>query len=169
MKARIFLIGFMGSGKSTLGLKLASLIGYQFIDMDHFIEETAEMSVPEIFNEHGEEVFRKWEYDILHELCNKENLVIATGGGAPCHSQLMDFMNANGTTIYIYLPPEALTDRLIHSRTERPLIKGKSESELLDFITTLLETREKFYRQAEFIVNGINLRSAELAKILKET
>jgi shikimate kinase len=169
MNTRIFLIGFMGSGKSTLGLKLAKLIGYRFIDMDHLIEETAEMSVPEIFNEHGEAVFRKWEQDILHELCQQEKLVIATGGGAPCHSQLMDTMNACGTTIYIQLPPEALKNRLINSRTERPLIKGKSEPELLEYITALLEKREKFYSHAELIVDGINLQSIELAKLLEES
>jgi shikimate kinase len=169
MNTRIFLIGFMGSGKSTLGLKLANLIGYHFIDMDHLIEETAEMSVPEIFSEHGEEVFRKWEHDILRELCLQEKLVIATGGGAPCHSQLMDIMNAFGTTIYIHMPPEALKDRLINSRTERPLIKGKSEPELLDYITALLEKREKFYSRAELIVDGINLQSKELAKLLEES
>ena len=83
MDTRIFLIGFMGSGKSTLGAQLARRVDYKFIDMDHLIEETAEMSIPEIFNEHGEEVFRKWEHDILYELCRRENLVISTGGGAP--------------------------------------------------------------------------------------
>jgi shikimate kinase len=159
----------MGSGKSTLGSKLARLIGYQFSDMDQLIEETAEMSVPSIFREHGEEVFRKWEHDILTELCLHEKLVIATGGGAPCHSEMMDLMNAHGTTIYIQLSPEALKDRLIRSKTERPLIKGKSESELLDFIKTLLEKRELFYKQAKHIVEGINLRSEDLAELLLDS
>jgi len=169
MNTRIFLIGFMGSGKSTLGVKLARLLDYKFIDMDQLIEETAEMSIPEIFNEHGEEVFRKWEYDILLELCRRDKLMISTGGGAPCHSQMMDLMNANGTTIYLKLAPEALQDRLIRSRTERPLIKGKSDAELLEFITGLLEEREKFYGQATHIVDGISLRSEELANLLQNT
>jgi len=169
MNTRIFLIGFMGSGKSTLGSQLARRIGYRFIDMDQLIEETAEMSIPTIFNEHGEKVFRKWEYDILLELCRREKLVIATGGGAPCHSQIMDLMNANGTTIYIQMSPEALKDRLIRSRTERPLIKGKSEEELLEFISTLLETREKFYNRAGHIVDGMNLQSEELANLLQDS
>lgn len=169
MNTRIFLIGFMGSGKSTLGSKLARLIGYQFSDMDQLIEETAEMSVPTIFSEHGEEVFRKWEYDIISELCLREKLVISTGGGAPCHSQMMDLMNAHGTTIYIQLSPETLKDRLIRSRTERPLIKGKSESELLDFIKSLLEKREPFYKQATHIVDGINLRSEDLSELLLDS
>jgi shikimate kinase len=166
MNTRIFLIGFMGSGKSTLGSKLAHRIGYQFVDMDRLIEETAEMPIPTIFEEHGEEVFRKWEHDILLELCSREKLVIATGGGAPCHSHLMELMNANGTTIYIQLSPETLKNRLIQSRTPRPLIKGKSEIELLEFIKTLLQKREKFYNSAFHIVDGIDLQSKTLASLL---
>jgi len=169
MDTRIFLIGFMGSGKSTLGAQLARLVGYQFIDMDHMIEETAEMSIPEIFNEHGEEVFRKWEYDILHELCRREKLVISTGGGAPCHSNMMDLMNTHGTTIYLKLSPEALKTRLIQSSAERPLIMGKSEPELLDFIKSLLEKRELFYKRAAHIVDGINLQSQALEKLLMDS
>ena len=167
MDTRIFLIGFMGSGKSTLGAQLARLVGYQFIDMDYMIEETAEMSIPEIFNDHGEEVFRKWEYDILNELCRREKLVISTGGGAPCHSNMMDLMNTHGTTIYLKLSPEALKTRLIQSSTERPLIMGKSEPELLDFIKSLLEEREKFYNRATHIVDGISLQSQDLARLLQ--
>jgi shikimate kinase len=159
----------MGSGKSTLGAKLARQLGYQFADMDYLIEETAEMSVPAIFAEHGEEVFRKWEQDILTELCQRENLVISTGGGAPCHSNLMDLMNSHGTSIYIQLSPEALKDRLLRSRTERPLIKGKSESELLEFIKSLLEKREIFYKQATHIIDGMNVQTEELARLLRES
>jgi len=166
MNTRIFLIGFMGSGKSTLGAQLARRLDYQFMDMDQLIEDTAELTIPEIFNEHGEEVFRKWEHDILHELCSREKLVISTGGGAPCHSGMMDLMNANGCTIYLKLSPKSLQDRLMKSKTERPLIKGKSETELLEFISILLEKREKFYEQATHIVDGINLRSEELAALL---
>ncbi len=169
MHTRIFLIGFMGSGKSTLGSQLARRLDYQFMDMDQLIEDTAELSIPEIFQEHGEAVFRKWEHDILLELCSRDKLVISTGGGAPCHSQNMDLMNANGCTIYLSLSPLALQNRLIRSSTERPLIKGKSETELLEFITGLLEQREKFYEQATHSVNGISLRSEELAKLLLDS
>jgi len=169
MEARIFLIGFMGSGKSTQGAKLARRIGYRYVDMDQLIAETAEMSIPSIFNEHGEEVFRKWEHDILQELFLRDKLVIATGGGAPCHSHLMDLMNAHGITLYIKLSPESLRDRLIRSRTERPLIKGKSESELLEFISTLLLKREVFYKRATHIVDGINLQTEALARLLQDS
>lgn len=166
MNSRIFLIGFMGSGKSTHGSILARKIGYTFMDMDRLIEETAEMTIPSIFKEHGEEVFRKWEHDILVELCKRDRLVIATGGGVPCHGEMMQIMNEHGITIYIQLPPEALKDRLLHSRTERPLIEGKSETELLEFIHTLLAEREHYYKQARHVINGINLQYEELISLL---
>ena len=169
MKSRIFLIGFMGSGKSTLGSKLARKIGFDFVDMDQLIEETAGMRIPAIFNEHGEQIFRKWEYDILLELCDRENVVVSTGGGAPCHNDMIRIMNDHGATIYIQLPPLALKDRLFNSKTERPLIKGKSEPELVEFITTLLGEREKYYQQARYIVNGVNLKPEELVALLEES
>lgn len=168
MNTRIFLIGFMGSGKSTLGVKLAREIGYDFVDMDFLIEETAGMTVAGIFSELGEEVFRKWEHDILLELCTKENVVISTGGGAPCHGDMMQIMNKHGCTVYIKLSPETLKNRLQNSRTERPLIKGKTEQELLAFITSKLTEREQYYDQARHTVDGMNLQSGELISILQE-
>ena len=168
MDARIFLIGFMGSGKSTLGAKLARQIGYDFVDMDQLIEETAGMTVPGIFNELGEKVFRKWEHAIVLELSHRDKVVISTGGGAPCHSDLISIMNKNGTTVYIKLTPETLASRLLHSKTERPLIKGKSEQELLDFIQLKLEERDYYYNQATHTVDGINLQTGPLIALLEE-
>jgi shikimate kinase len=167
MDTRIFLIGFMGSGKSTLGAKLARQIGYDFVDMDQLIEETAGMTVPVIFNDFGEKVFRKWEHDIILELNQRDKVVISTGGGAPCHSDLISIMNKNGTTVYIKLTPEALTNRLLNSKTERPLIKGKSEQELLDFIHVKLDERNQYYDQATYTVEGINLQPNSLISLLE--
>ncbi len=168
MHKRIFLIGFMGSGKSTLGARLARKIGYEFLDMDQLIEETAGMTIPGIFSEHGESVFRKWENDILLELCQRDNVVISTGGGAPCHGDMMTVMNDHGTTVYIKLSPSALKERLIHSRTERPLIRGKTDSQLLEFITGLLYQREFFYNQASVTIEGTNLDMEKLVNCLKD-
>lgn len=162
MHKRIFLIGFMGSGKSTLGARLSRKIGYEFLDMDLLIEETAGMTVPGIFSELGETVFRKWEHDILLELCQREEVVIATGGGAPCHGEMMSIMNMHGATVYIKLSPAALKDRLLHSKTERPLIQGKSETQLLEYITGLLQQRELYYNQATTTIEGLDLDVNEL-------
>jgi shikimate kinase len=166
MQKRIFLIGFMGSGKSTIGSGLARKIGYDFVDMDHLIEETAGMTIPGIFSEHGEKVFRKWEHDILLELCQLEKIVVSTGGGAPCHNDLIRIMNEHGITVYIRLPVSVLKDRLMNSKTERPLIRGKNEAELLQFIHSLLEEREPFYNQARITVDGSNLEVRELIEAL---
>ena len=166
MDSRIFLIGFMGSGKSTHGSKLAGMIGYSYVDMDRLIEHTAGMSIPAIFREHGEAVFRKWEHDILLELCRREKVVVSTGGGAPCHGDMIRIMNKHGCTIYIRLSPPALKKRLLHSKTERPLIEGKSEEELLNHIERLLESRETYYTQARYTVEGVGLQTGRLAELV---
>jgi shikimate kinase len=169
MQTRVFLIGFMGSGKTTMGSKLARAMGYEFVDMDQLIEQTAGMTVAGIFSDLGEEVFRKWEQDILQELCLREKVVVATGGGAPCHGTMMSTMNSKGDTVYINLSPETLLERLTQSKVDRPLIRGKSKDELLHFITSLLETRESFYNQARYIVDGISLDPERLAIYLKRS
>lgn len=167
MQARIFLIGFMGSGKTTLGKRLAHRTGYTFADMDQVIEETAGMSIPAIFEEHGEEVFRKWERNILVELCTRKKIVISTGGGAPCHGDMMEIMMGKGLTVYLYLPPEVLKDRLLHAKAERPLLKGKSEEELLVYIKETLEARESYYKKAALIVEGVTPNLDALASAIE--
>ncbi|MBN2697484.1 MAG: shikimate kinase [Bacteroidales bacterium] len=156
MVSRIFLTGFMGSGKTTLGRKLAKKLGYKFIDMDRYISGISGMTIPGIFSEYGEELFRKWESDVLKEIIKEEQVVVATGGGAPCHHDNMELMNQNGLTLYLRLTPESIRDRLVRSRNERPLIKGKSGKELLVYITELLQKREKDYMQSGLVVDGIN-------------
>jgi shikimate kinase len=167
MQPRIFLIGFMGSGKTTLGAKLARILGYDFADMDRLIEETSGMTISGIFREHGEKVFRKWEYDILAELCTRERVVVSTGGGAPCHGEMMSVMNRHGATVYIRLSPQSLKERLSRSKTERPLIRGKTEAELLTFITTLLSEREPYYDRALITLDGLNPDPERLAEMLR--
>ncbi len=169
MHSRVLLIGFMGSGKTTLGSRLARSLNYDFVDMDQLIEKNAGMSIPDIFNEHGEAIFRKWEQKTLDELCKRELLVISTGGGAPCQSSMMEQMNQCGTTVYIYLSAETLLSRLQKSRTERPLLKDKSENELMEYIKWLLKEREHFYKKASLIVDGEKLTVDTLTKILKST
>lgn len=147
---RIYLIGYMGCGKSTLGRKLAKYLNLQFVDMDHYIEERNCKSVPQIFADDGEAEFRKKERKALEELSEFTDIVIATGGGAPCFFDNMDWMNKTGQTIYMNISPEILASRLLKSKTERPLIKGKSREELVRFIDETLDKRKAFYTQAKY-------------------
>jgi shikimate kinase len=152
---RIFLIGYMGCGKTTLGKRLAAVLGFAFIDLDGFIEEKYHKSVADIFAEMGQDKFREMEKNALSEVAEFENTVIATGGGAPCFFDNIDTMNGAGLSVYIKLSPEQLATRLENSRAgKRPLIAGKSGEELRSFITDGLLQREKFYLQARLIVAG---------------
>jgi shikimate kinase len=153
----IYLIGFMGSGKTTAGKKLASLLGWSFVDLDKKIEEHVRMTIPEIFSKHGEAWFRQAESDILKSLGSESGAVISTGGGAPCHSDNMSYMLDKGLTVYLRLTPQQLVSRLSNAREERPLLKGMKGEELLGFITDKLAEREKWYTQAELIVDGFDL------------
>jgi shikimate kinase len=165
---RIFLIGFMGSGKTTMGKQLAAKLGYQFVDQDHEVENKFKMSVNEIFATHGEATFRKAEREVLLSFENKENLVISTGGGAPCFFDNIQLMNKLGCSIYLKADPKTLVTRLKDSHNTRPLIKDKSEPELFDYVSEKLKERETFYNQATITIQAINLRATDIIRILNE-
>lgn len=152
---RIFLTGYMGSGKSAMGRLLAGRLGYSFIDLDHYIEGKFRKTIAQIFKEEGEEVFREKEKLSLREVGEFEKVVVATGGGAPCFFDSMDYMNQQGVTIYLKLSPEQLVARLLKGKAGvRPLISGKSPEELLQLIETMLEKRSPFYEKAQYIIQG---------------
>ena len=112
----IFLIGFMGCGKTTLGRKLASRLEYDFIDLDHVLEAEVGMSIAEYFSSFGEDAFRKLESEVLKKMDYPEHAVVSTGGGLPCFFDHMEWMNAHGKTVYIKLSPKTLADRLEHEK-----------------------------------------------------
>jgi shikimate kinase len=165
---RIYLIGYMGCGKSTLGRKLANHAGLQFIDMDHYIEKRNYKTVPQIFDEEGEAEFRKKERKALEELSAFSDVVIATGGGAPCFFDNVDLMNRTGKTIYLNIDPKILADRLLKSKTERPLIKGKSKEELVKFIGESLKKRNEFYMQAHYQITQPDVDLDEVLKMIQK-
>jgi shikimate kinase len=163
---RIFLIGYMGSGKTTAGKKLAQKLGFEFIDLDTLIEQQQGKTIAELFNEEGEPRFREIEKQVLHSTFNTHNAVISTGGGAPCFFDNMEQMNHHGKTIYIELEPKTLVDRLRQAKQERPLIKDKTDEALLAFVEEALEKRSPFYQKAQATVKGINLKVDDLEKTL---
>lgn len=164
----IFLIGFMGSGKTTLGKQLAAKLGYRFIDQDEVIEQQYQMTVSEIFAKHGEQEFRKAENAVLQELVKSEKCVIATGGGAPCFHNNMELMNEGGFTVYIKVDPEILVQRLKVAHASRPLIKDKSRDELLEYTRQKLAERTAFYSQAKLILHSKNLTIEDILRALKD-
>jgi shikimate kinase len=162
----IFLIGFMGSGKTTLGRKLASKMGYEFIDLDHKLEQKVELSIAEYFTLFGEDSFRKLESEVLKKNPYPENAVISTGGGLPCYFDNMDWMKEHGKTVYIKLSPKTLADRLENGKEERPLLQDKHGDQLVAFIEQKLAERESFYSQANIVADGISLTADRLEQIL---
>jgi len=158
----------MGSGKSTVGIGLAEELKLQFIDLDVYIEQRNCKSIPEIFASLGENGFRLLEQKALHEVSEFENVVIATGGGAPCFFDNMELIKKSGISVYLNGTPRILADRLRHSKTDRPLIKGKTEQELIDFIDETLTKRNFWYTQADHIIDfDYDISIAEIMRTLK--
>ena len=164
---RIFLVGYMGSGKSTAGKIIAEKLGMQFADLDEHVEQENGQSISEIFEKEGEEHFRELEHNALKSFFEPDNIIISTGGGTPCFYDNMDLMNRNGITVYIKMSVDSLVERLANAKHKRPLIKDMSEFDLRSFISTNLEKRESFYLKAQYKVKGKNLDALELAGFLQ--
>lgn len=145
----IFLIGYMGCGKSTMGRALSRTTGMKFIDLDNYIEGRYHQTVKEIFAQKGEEGFRTVERNMLHEVSDFEDVIIACGGGTPCFYDNMEHMNSHGTTVWLNTSIEKLHTRLMRGRHKRPLIADKNDEELLQFIITALESRKPHYSKAQ--------------------
>lgn len=151
---RIFLTGYMGAGKTTLGKALARKLHIPFVDLDWYIEERFHKTVGELFVERGEAGFRELERTMLHEVGAFEDVIISTGGGAPCFFDNMDFMNRNGKTVYLQVHPDVLFHRLRVAKQQRPILQGKKDDELKAFIIQALDKRACFYTQAQYTFNA---------------
>lgn len=155
----IFLIGYMASGKTTLGKALARTSGMQFIDLDFFIQQRFRKSISEIFAEGGEERFREIERSILNEVGEFCDIIIACGGGTPCFFDNMDFMNSRGVTVWLQSSVERTVERLLTAKTRRPIVEKLSREELPAFIETHLEQRRPYYSKAQITMNSDRLES----------
>jgi shikimate kinase len=164
---KIFLLGFMGSGKSTLGKKLANKLNVPFFDLDKIIEEQIGISIAEIFKTKGEEYFRTLETQVLKQLIYKQaKFVIATGGGAPCFNNNIELINESGTSIYLKYNEGILASRLINAKANRPLIANKTKEDLIVFITNLLKAREQFYLKSKIVVEGNNITANQITDLI---
>ena len=157
---RIFLIGFMGAGKTTLGKALAHRMGLSYIDTDHFIEHRYRKKITDIFTSEGEEHFRNIEHRMICEIAEFEDVVVSTGGGLPCFHDNIGIMNQVGLTVFVDVSVEELTARLEGNKTSRPVLQGRSGKELMSFISETLNKRSMFYQQAKIHING-NLMKTE--------
>ena len=150
---RIILVGYMGSGKTTVGKALSKETGMMFYDLDWYIASRMRKSVSQIFAEKGEEGFRKIEYNMLHEVAEFEDVIISCGGGTPCFFDNMDYLNQQGDVVYLKATPETLYKHLLMAKVERPLLKGKSPEELIGYITEHLKERAPFYEKAKYTLD----------------
>ena len=144
---------------------MADSLGLQFYDLDWYIETRMHRKISQIFAERGEEGFRIIERNMLHEVAEFENVVLSCGGGTPCFFDNMDYMNQQGDVVYLKARPEVLYKHLMMGKTERPLIKGKSKEELMDFIKEQLQKREPFYTKARFTLDVSLMDHYETIKI----
>lgn len=163
-KQNIFFVGFMGAGKSTLASRVAKKLGFRFIDTDKYIEQKHKVTVTAYIETNGIEAFRKAEHETLLEIVQQNYCVVATGGGLPCYHGNIDIINANGFSIYLKFSPEFLFQRLKNSKNIRPLVKGKTEIQLLGFIKTTLKERESDYLKAHHVMQEVNIKTEMVLK-----
>ncbi len=150
---RVILVGYMGSGKTTVGKALSKATGMMFYDLDWYIESRMHKTIPQIFAEKGEEGFRQIEYNMLHEVAEFEDVIISCGGGTPCFFDNMDYLNQQGDVVYLKASPETLYKHLLMAKIERPLLKDKTPDELIAYITGHLKEREPFYQKARHVLD----------------
>lgn len=149
----IFIVGFMGCGKSTIGKRVARRIGYGFADTDAMIEAAAGKKIPEIFCQQGEAFFREQERAIIAGFDPDSDVIVATGGGAPCTEENLETMQRLGKLIYFRMSPERLFARLKEGREKRPKIASLNDKELMEYIRETLSQRERFYSQATMTID----------------
>ena len=149
---RIYLIGFMGTGKTTLGYQVASNLAVPFLDTDQMIEEKTGMPITTIFSEQGEDEFRKLEAEILRSTSSVDQALIATGGGLPVYHHNMEWLNEHGITMYLEWPEEILLASLVHHRSVRPLLSSLSYDEALQRAMSLLEERKPVYEKSSMTI-----------------
>lgn len=171
---RIILIGYMGAGKTTVGKALAKELDMFFYDLDWYIESRMRKTVKQLFDERGEEGFRLIEHNMLHEVAEFENIILSCGGGTPCFYDNMDYMNAQGQTVYLKATPEVLYGHLKIGKSVRPLLLNKTPEEVQTFIRGQLAHREQYYSRARHTLDvnlmdnyeKIKISVAELRKML---
>ena len=167
---KVVLVGYMASGKSSLGKALAEELGLKFIDLDHYIEEQQQRTVQEIFQESGEIFFRKLEHQLLLKILKeKDSLLLSTGGGTPCYGSNMDaILQYADHSLYLQLPVASLVERIAKEKEQRPLVRDLSTNELAEFVGKHLFERRQFYTKATKTLSCNGKSIPELAEEAKK-
>jgi len=168
LQKNVYLLGFMGSGKTTIGKTLANVLNYSFIDLDLLIESKLQKTISEIFAEFGEMKFREMEKAALESTFSLENVVVATGGGTPCFFDNLAKINENGISVYLKMNLEILLGRLKSKIEKRPLLKNRNSNELRTYIENTLSEREIFYQKAHFTIVCNNLSIKNIKEEIKK-
>jgi len=151
---KLYLLGYMYSGKTTVGRQLAQRLGCRFVDLDQLFEEHYHTSIPLFFNRYGEGAFRKLEQQMLHSTESMDDVVISTGGGTPCYFDNMQWINAHGVSVYLKVSIEKIIQRARTSKKQRPVLTNKNSEELHTFIQSQLGQRLPHYSQAHIIFSA---------------
>ena len=162
----IILVGFPGSGKSTVGKRLASRLSLPFYDTDVYFTQKYHISISDFFSTYGEKFFRICENSVLKELLALPPCVISTGGGLPCYFEAMELMNETAFTIYLKLSPKSLFNRLYYSKKERPLVKNMTQEVLSRYVEQTLQQRDIFYSKAKLCIKGEDMKLDDLVEKL---
>ena len=165
---RIFLLGFMGTGKTYWGQLWSQQQHLDFFDLDAAIEKAGGMTIAKMFATHGEQYFREQERSLRRTFGAKDNFILSTGGGTPCFFDNMDWMNENGITIYLQTAPKILKERLIKEKAHRPLIKDLDDTAIMQFIENNINKRNKFYMQSTVILDTEDVTADTFTKIIRE-
>ncbi len=165
---RYFIIGYKSSGKSTIGRQLAAKINLQFIDLDKVIEKREGKTIPQLYTKLGDEGFRLKEWEALKEVVKSDNVVVALGGGAPCHCDNMNLIEKFGEVIYLRLDDETLINRLKSATADRPIVMNKNDNELRDYIRDIRNHCEHHYQRAKYIIDSQELTVDKLINFIKE-
>jgi len=163
---KIYLIGYMGSGKSTLGKRLAKALGISWIDLDTEIEARYKISIPDFFIKYGEAAFRDVEHKVLNDIVQIPDIVVSTGGGVPCFHNNMELMNQTGLTIYLQATPEVILTRIGPYAWKRPLFQKMDGADTLEKIKEHIKPRIIFYQQAQIIIDAANPNIDELKTLI---
>lgn len=163
---RIYLVGYMGAGKSTTSKRLANRLGWDAYDTDRLFEARYKISINDFFHKYDADLYRRLETQILHETLSFDNAVIATGGGTPCFNDNMAWMNQHGFTVFLKISPESAVSRLSQSKVKRPILIDKKPEELAVFVMKNYAERLPYYEQAQLTFKGENCDVEELATLI---